>query len=149
MQELFIFGVAISGIFSLLLSAMLLRLGLMIDRFPVGDEEPRDRSLWSPREFTRISVMIFWPLFIVGGYMMLSPSRVVMVVGITTLVGMVLFLVTAVVFSVSVLNIMKRRGDSSKGRSPAPGFFGGASSRKNPARQMKSSPGYRVSANRK
>lgn len=149
MQEIFIFAVAISGIFCLLLSAMLLRLGLLIDRFPVSEEEPRDMSLWSPREFTRISVVIFWPLFITGGIMMLYPSRVVMVVGIATLVGMVLFLVTAVIFSVSVLNIMKRKKDSDNGRSPTPGLFSGAAPKKNRAATVKSSPVYRFSANRK
>ena len=149
MQEIFIFAVAFSGIFCLLLSAMLLRLGLMIDRFPASEEEPRDRSLWSPREFTRISVLIFWPLFIIGGSMMLSPSRVVMVVGIATLVGMVLFLVTAVIFSVSVLNLMKRKRDTDSGRSPTPGLFSGATPKKNRAATVKSSPVYRFSANRK
>jgi hypothetical protein len=149
MQEIFVFAVAISGIFCLLLSAMLLRLGLMIDRFPVSEEEPRDRSLWSPREFTRISVLIFWPLFIIGGSMMLYPSRVVMVVGISTLVGMILFLVTAVIFSVSVLNLMKKKRDTDSGRSPAPGLFPGTAPKKNRAATVKPSPVHRFSANRK
>jgi len=149
MQELFIFGVAISGIFCLLLSAMLLRLGLMIDRFPVSEEEPRDRSLWSPREFTRISVMTFWPVFILGGYMVVQPSRLTMIGGIAILVGMVLFLVTAVIFSVSVLNLMKRQSGESKGQAPTPGLFSGATPKKNRATTVKSSPVYRFSANRK
>jgi hypothetical protein len=149
MQELFIFGVAISGIFCLLLSAMLLRLGLMIDRFPVSDEEPRDRSLWSPREFTRISVMTFWPVFIIGGYMAVQPSRLTMIGGIAILVGMVLFLLTAVIFSVSVLNLMKRKSGESKGRSPTPGLFSGPAPKKNRAATVKSSPVFRFSANRK
>jgi hypothetical protein len=149
MQELFIFGVAISGIFCLLLSAMLLRLGDMIDRFPVSDEEPRDRSLWSPREFTRISVVMFWPLFIIGGYMALQPSRLMIVGGIALLVGMILFLLTAVIFSVFVLNLMKKKNSENKGKSPVPGLFGSVSSRKTPVSTVKSSPGTGFSANRK
>jgi hypothetical protein len=115
MQELFLFGVAIGGVICLLLTVMMLRLGDMIDRFPAGDEENREKSLWSPREFTRVSAVIFWPLFGIGSFMILRPDKIVIIGGIALLAGIVLFLLTAVIFSFSVYNVMesKKKGKTS------------------------------------
>jgi hypothetical protein len=113
MQEFLLIGLAFGTVVSLVLSVVLLRFGVIIDRFPAGEEEKRDRSRWSPVEFTRISIIIFWLLFIAGGWMALQQSRLLMIGGITMLVGLALFLFTAVIFSMTVLNLMssKRSGN--------------------------------------
>jgi hypothetical protein len=117
MQEFLLIGLAIGAVVSLVLSVVLLRFGVIIDRFPVGEEEKRDRSHWSPIEFTRTSVVIFWLLFIAGGWMALQQSRRLMIGGITILVGLVLFLFTAVIFSMAILNLMSSKR-SGNGTSP-------------------------------
>lgn len=113
MQELILIGLVFGTAICLLLSVLLLRVGVIIDRFPAGEEEKRDRSRWSPVEFTRISVIVFWPLFILGGWMALQQSRLLMVGGIAILVGLSLFLSTAVLFSMAVIKQMssKRSGN--------------------------------------
>jgi hypothetical protein len=138
MQELFVFGLAISGIFCLLLTSMLLRLGAMIDRFPMGDEENREKSLWSPREFTRISAILFWPLFGIGGFMIFQSSKIVIIGGIAIVIGIVLFLITEVIFSVSVLNLMRSKNREGATPSPMTSLMMGMQRRKTPARKMKS-----------
>lgn len=112
MQEFLIFGLACGAVVCLVLSAILLRYGVIIDNFPAGEEEKRDRSRWSPVEFTRISVIVFWMLFFPAGWMALQQSRVLMVGGIAMLVGLALFLFTAVIFSMSVLHQMGSKGSS-------------------------------------
>jgi hypothetical protein len=107
MRELLIIGLAFCALISLVLSVVFIKFGEIIDRFPSGEEEERDRSRWSPVEFSRISVMIFWPLFISGGLMVLQQSRILMVLGIAILFGLILFLLTAVLFSLGVINLMK------------------------------------------
>jgi hypothetical protein len=148
MQELFLFGVAIGGVICLLLTAMLLRLGEMIDRFPTGDEENREKSLWSPREFTRLSVIFFWPLFGIGSFMILRPDKLVIVGGIAILVGVVLFLLTAVIFSFSVYNVMQSKRKENSKPSPIFGLLQGFSRKKTPVVNLKSSR-YGTSAHRK
>ena len=106
MQEFLVIGLAGVAVACMVLSIILIRFGEIIDRFPGGEEVERDRSRWSPLEFTRISVIVFWLLFIPGVWMALQQSRILMVGGIALLVGLVLFLLTAVIFSISVLKMM-------------------------------------------
>jgi hypothetical protein len=137
MQEVFIFGVALGGVICILLTVMLLRLGDMIDRFPTDNEEGREKSLWSPREFTRISIILFWPLFGIGSFMIIRPDKIVIIGGIAILVGITLFLLTAVVFSFSVYNLMrtKKKGDGAP--SPIFGLVQGFSPKKTPLLKLK------------
>ena len=118
MEELLIIGIIIGGVASLMLTAVLLRLGVMIDRFPMSTDGEREKSLWSPVEFTRISVIFYWPLYIVGGYMIFQPAKIMLIGGITLLFGLLLFLFTAMVFSVAVYNLM--RSNNKEGGMPAP-----------------------------
>jgi hypothetical protein len=120
-----IFGLAIGAVLSLMISAVLLRLGVMIDRFPVAGEKEREPSLWSPVQFTRISVLSYWPLYIIGGYMVFQPERLIWIGGITLLFGLVLFLFTAVLFSAAVYNLMRSGNRESGMPSPVAGLAGG------------------------
>ena len=115
MHEILFFGVIFGGIFSLFSSLILVHMGMLIDRFPVGDEEERERCIWSPREFTRYAVIFYWPLYIVGAAMLVPGTRIMTVAGIATLFGLVLFMITALIFSVATYNLMrsKSRGSSS------------------------------------
>ncbi|NYT16918.1 MAG: hypothetical protein GKC06_02795 [Methanomicrobiales archaeon] len=124
MEELFIIGIIIGAVVSLMLTAVLLRLGVMIDRFPVSNEGERDRSLWSPVEFTRISVIFYWPLYIIGGYMVFQPVRIMLIGGITLLFGLFLFLVTAMLFSAAVYNLLRSKNRESGMPAPVPGLMG-------------------------
>ena len=110
MQEFLVIGLAGAAVVCMVLSVILIRFGEIIDRFPAGEEAERDRSRWSPREFTRISVVVSWVLFIPAAWMALQPSRGLMVGGIALLAGLVLFLATAVIFSMAVLKMMGSRG---------------------------------------
>ncbi len=125
MEELFIIGLIMGAVVSLMLTAVLLRLGVMIDRFPVNNEGERDRSLWSPIEFTRLSILFYWPLYFVGGYMVFQPSRLLLIGGITLIFGLVLFLFTALVFSVAVYNLMRSSNRESGMPAPMAGLMGG------------------------
>ena len=117
-----IIGLAIGAVMSLMISAVLLRLGVMIDRFPMAGEEERDLSLWSPVQFTRISVLTYWPLYMIGGYMVFQPERLMWIGGITLLFGLVLFLITAVLFSAAVYNLMRSGKKDSGIPSPVGGL---------------------------
>jgi hypothetical protein len=81
----------------------------MIDRFPTPDEESRERGIASPVESTKIAVVIYWALFVLGGYALLQGTRNMTIIGITTLFAICLFMVTALFFSFAVLGTMKRR----------------------------------------
>jgi hypothetical protein len=111
-NEFLVFGVIIGGIFSALGSAILLHMGVMIDRFPLEGEGDRERSMWSPREFTRYAVLIYWPLYLAGAAMLIPGTRLLTVGGIAMISGLVLFMLTALVFSVATYNLMQsgRRG---------------------------------------
>jgi succinate-acetate transporter protein len=109
MQEFLVIGLAGVAVACMVLSVVLIRFGEIIDRFPAGEEVERDRSRWSPREFTRLSVIVFWLLYIPGAWMTLQQSRILKVGGIALVVGLVLFLFTAVIFSMSVLKMMGSR----------------------------------------
>lgn len=125
MEELLVIGLVMGAVVSLMLTAVLLRLGVMIDRFPVENEE-REKSLWSPIEFTRLSVLLYWPLYITGGYMMFQPTKLLLIGGITLLFGLLLFLFTALVFSVAVYNLMRSNNRESGMPAPMAGLMGGS-----------------------
>ena len=112
MNEIFLLLLGFLGVFAVGCSIALLALGKMIDQFPAGDESKRTRSIASPIETTKISIGLFWALFILGGWALLQENRIVMIAGITTLFAICLFLFTALVFSFAVLNTMraKRKG---------------------------------------
>jgi hypothetical protein len=109
MNELFLLLLGFLGVFGIGCSIALLALGQLIDHFPTGDESKRTRSIASPVETTKISVVLFWVLFIIGGWALVQESRIVMIAGITTLCAVSLFLLTAVIFSFAVLNTMRGR----------------------------------------
>lgn len=116
MEGLFIVGLVLVAFVSLVLSRILLSYGKSIDQYPVGGEEKREISIWSPMMFTRISVLAFWPLFILGSVMVFGQSRFVLVGGIALITGLLLYLGTAVIFSAAVFNAMTSAG----GRKPNP-----------------------------
>jgi len=124
MEELLIIGIILGAVVSLMLTAVLLRLGVMIDRFPMSNDEEREKSLWSPVEFTRISVIFYWPLYIIGGYMVFQPVRIMLIGGITLLFGLLLFLVTAMLFSAAVYNLIRSNNKKSGMPAPLPGLMG-------------------------
>ena len=112
MNEILLLLLGIVGIFAIASSIALIALGKMIDRYPVGDEAKRERSLASPIESTRIAVVIFWVLFAVGGWGVLQESRFAMIIGITAIFSITLFMFTALIFSFAVLSTMKGRRDA-------------------------------------
>ncbi|MEM2123823.1 MAG: hypothetical protein QXL43_00610 [Methanolinea sp.] len=120
MNEILVFGVVIGGVFSAIGSAVLVHLGETIDRFPREGDEKRVRSVWSPREFTRYAVAIYWPLYLAGAVMLLPGTRLLTVAGIATIFGLVLFMVTALVFSVATYHLMQSGG---RKESPRVGLF--------------------------
>jgi hypothetical protein len=109
MHELFWVGVGFCIVFGLACSVAVLRLGYLVDRFPDGKEEERERSIWNPREATRVFVVLYWGLLGAGTYLLLQESRYFTISGIATLFGAVLFMLTAVLFSAAVLQMMKSR----------------------------------------
>jgi hypothetical protein len=112
MNEILLLLLGIVGIFAIGSSIALIALGKMIDGYPVGDESKRRRSLASPIESTRIAVVIFWALFIVGGWGVIQESRFGLILGITAIFSVCLFMFTAIIFSFAVLGSMKRRRDA-------------------------------------
>ena len=112
MNEIFLLLLGFLGVFAAGCSIALLALGKMIDQFPAGDESKRTRSIASPVETTKISIALFWILFVIGGLAVMQESRIVMIAGITTLFAITLFMFTALIFSFAVLNTMrgKRKG---------------------------------------
>jgi hypothetical protein len=109
MNEILLLLLGIVGVFAVGCSIALLALGKMIDQFPTGDESNRSRSMASPIETTRISVVLFWALFIVGTWAIIQESRILMIAGITTFFAICLFMFTALIFSFAVLKAMQRR----------------------------------------
>ena len=112
MNEIFLLVLAIAAVFSFACSIALISLGSIIDRFPLGDESNRKRSLSSPVESTRIAVGIYWLLFIIGGYAILQESKYAIIIGVTSLFSGVLFMFTALILSFAVLHAMRRRRTS-------------------------------------
>jgi hypothetical protein len=114
MDEIYLLLLAIVGVFSVGCSVGLLGLGTMIDRYPVGDESKRERGLASPIESTRIAVILFWALFVIGVWGISLDTRFGLILGITTLFAICLFMFTALAFSFAVISTMrqkKRRSD--------------------------------------
>ncbi|MCK9581582.1 MAG: hypothetical protein M0Q92_14200 [Methanoregula sp.] len=109
MNEILLLLLGIVGIFAVGCSIALLALGRMIDQFPTGDESKRTRSIASPIETTRISVVAFWALFIVGTWAVFQESRILLIAGITTFFAICLFILTALIFSFAVLKTMRGR----------------------------------------
>ncbi|PKG31447.1 MAG: hypothetical protein CW742_13355 [Methanoregula sp.] len=87
----------------------MLRLGVIIDTFPVHGEEKRSRGSSSPIESTRISIVVVWALFITGTALILQEGRLAIITGTVTIVAAALFLFTALAFSFAVLHTMKHR----------------------------------------
>jgi hypothetical protein len=121
-NELLLLLLGFIGVFAVGSSIALLAVGRMIDQFPTGDEAKRTRGIASPVETTKISVALFWVLFVIGGWALLQESRLVMIAGITTLFAICLFMLTALIFSFAVLNIMQRRTKGSKMPVRTPAF---------------------------
>jgi hypothetical protein len=109
MNEILLLLLGMVGVFAVGCSIALLALGKMIDQFPMGDESRRTRSIASPIETTRISVALFWGLFIVGTWAIVQESRFLMIAGITTFFAICLFMLTAIIFSFAVLKTMRGR----------------------------------------
>lgn len=109
MNELLILLLGIIGVFAVGSSIALLALGRMIDQYPAGDESKRSRSISSPIETTKISVVLFWALFLVGTYALLQDTRFMFILGVTTLFAICLFMFTALAFSFAVLSTMRGR----------------------------------------
>jgi len=110
MEGLLMLGLAIAVLLSLGLSKILLTYGKSIDKYPVSGQEKGENSLWSPMKFTQISVIVFWPFFIFGSFMVFQESRFIFVGGIALITGLILYLGTAVVFSIAVFNAMSSAG---------------------------------------
>lgn len=114
MNEILLLLLPVIGVFAVGCSIALIALGKMIDRFPVGDESKRERSLASPIESTRIAVIIFWVLFVIGGWAILQETRFGLILGITTLFAICLFMFTALAFSFAVLSTMRQQQNAVK-----------------------------------
>ncbi|OPX64191.1 MULTISPECIES: hypothetical protein [unclassified Methanoregula] len=114
MNEIILLLLGFLGVFAAGCSIALLALGKLIDQFPSGDESKRTRSITSPVETTKISIALFWGLFIIGGWAVMQESRLVMIAGITTLFAISLFMITALIFSFAVLNALRARKSGAK-----------------------------------
>ena len=109
MNEMILLLLAVVGLLSIACSYVLVRLGKMVDEFPVGDETTRTRGITSPSETTKIAVILFWIMFLPGAWAVLQEGIVIIIVGITILFAICLFMLTAMVFSFSVLSTMSQR----------------------------------------
>jgi len=123
MEELLIVGLVFGAFLGLVLSFALITFGKLIDRYPDKGAEKRAISFWSPAMFTRISVLVFWPLFIIGSFMVFLQSRFMLVGGIALITGLILFLGTAVVFSAAVFNMMATGIKGSDASNPIQGLM--------------------------
>jgi hypothetical protein len=101
------------GIFAIACSVALIALGRMIDKYPLGEETEREKSIASPEETTKLSVLFFWALFGMGAWAVLQDSKISIVAGVTTLFAICMFMLTALLFSFAVLSTMKRQSKSS------------------------------------
>jgi hypothetical protein len=109
MNELLMLLLGIVGVSAVGCSIALLALGRMIDQFPAGDESKRTRSISSPIETTKISVFLFWALFLVGTYALMQNTRFMFIFGVTTIFAITLFMFTALAFSFAVLSTLRGR----------------------------------------
>ncbi|MFA4877989.1 MAG: hypothetical protein WC586_11290 [Methanoregula sp.] len=109
MNEFHMLLLGVMGVFAVGCSIALLALGRMIDEYPTGDESKRTRSIASPIETTKISVVIFWVLYIAGIFALLQQTLFMFILGITILFATCLFLFTALAFSFAVLSTLRGR----------------------------------------
>lgn len=107
MNEFLLLLLGIVGIFAVGCSIALLALGKMIDQYPTSYESTRVRGISSPIETTKISVILFWALFIIGTWAVLQETRFMLIAGITTLFAICLFMFTALAFSFAVLSTLR------------------------------------------
>jgi len=124
MEGLLMIGLALAALLSLGLSKILLTYGRSIDKYPVSGQEKGENSLWSPMKFTQTSVLVFWPFFIIGSLMIFQQSRFIFVGGIALITGLILYLGTAVVFSIAVFNAMASAGKERNRSNPVFGMMG-------------------------
>jgi hypothetical protein len=109
LNEVILLLLGIVGIFSIACSIALVALGRMIDKYPMGEDIVREKSIASPEETTKLSVIFFWLFFIVGAWAVMQDRTIFIVAGITTLFAICLFMATALLFSFAVLSVMKRQ----------------------------------------
>ena len=109
MNDIILVLLAMVGVISLACSYALITLGKMVDAFPEEDKTTRTRGITSPTETTKIAVILFWVMFLPGAWAVLQEGIVIVIVGITILFAICLFMLTALVFSFSVLSAMSRR----------------------------------------
>jgi len=102
--------VAVTIVFLIACSVGLIFLGGMIDDYPVENEKPRIKGLASPRPSTKIAVLSAWILTIPGIYLVIQPGTIAFVIGLVTLMGVLLFLGVAFIFSFAVLKSMRGKG---------------------------------------
>jgi hypothetical protein len=113
MNEVILLLLGMVGIFAIACSVALIALGRMIDKYPLGEETEREKSIASPEETTKLSVIFFWALFVVGAWAVLQDSIISIVAGVTTLFAICMFMLTALLFSFAVLSTMKRQSKAS------------------------------------
>lgn len=113
MNEVILLLLGMVGIFAIACSIALIALGRMIDKYPLGDETAREKSIASPEETTKLSVLFFWALFIVGAWAVMQDGIISIVAGVTTLIAICMFMMTALLFSFAVLSTMKRQSKAS------------------------------------
>lgn len=109
MNEVILLVLGIAAVFSLASSVALLQMGILIDRYPVEGDNRRERSLSSPIESTKLAVVLFWALFVLGAYAIVQNGRFMLIVGITVLFSLLLFMVTALIFSFAVYSLLRNR----------------------------------------
>jgi hypothetical protein len=154
MEELLIVGLVSVAFLGLFLSKTLLSYGKSIEEYPVAGQETRESGLGSPLMFTRISVVVFWPFFILGSLMVFQQSRFMLSGGIALITGLILYLGTAVVFSAAVFHMMAKGSREKTKASPIEGVIGSwspFSSREGTSSRLRSQgnkyrpgyPGYR------
>ncbi len=109
LNEVILLLLGIVGIFSIACSIALIALGRIIDKYPMGEEIVREKSIASPEETTKLSVILFWVLFVMGAWAVMQDSTISIVAGVTTLFAICMFMMTALLFSFAVLSTMKRQ----------------------------------------
>ena len=115
MNEIILVLLAVVGVISLACSYALITLGKVIDEFPRGEEASRTRGITSPVKSTKIAVVLFWALFLPGAWAVLQEGIITVIVGITLLFAICLFMLTALVFSFTVLSTMTRQKNENSG----------------------------------
>lgn len=116
-NEFLILGIAFLGLFSITAGVGLLRLGVIIDVFPVPEEKQRTRSLSSPKTATCIMTGLCWILYIIGTALILHSGRLFFVGGITVLFSESLFLMTGLILSFAVIHSMRAKAKRAEKRS--------------------------------